>query len=243
MNTSVTDPPSLKRTNTWQVAWQSAFAAALCLGLPAGVTLWLMLFQRIFQSIVINDWVAFIQSSRLNSIFVLALCSLMWSYLLGGISHYRRWWKIGLATVVAILFGWFSPLSNLDSVFGDQQLPVHMLYAIAMSGIIGVVTFCVGLAYGLILPSIKAMLSLAFTTSFVSVLTLLLTILLFDQFGIRVGTGNFAMTKVTLTSLLTSAVTGGAMLGVGFSRFVKEKQAQIQVSTQIETSLHRISDN
>ena len=67
-----------------------------------------------------------------------------------------------------------------------------------------------------------AALTLALTTSFASVVTLLLTILVFDQFGIRVG-GEvpFAMSKVTTVSLLLSAMAGGAVLGVGFSWFVE----------------------
>jgi hypothetical protein len=75
------------------------------------------------------------------------------------------------------------------------------------------VTLFVGAAYGIVLQNIKAMLILGFATSLVSVLTLLLTIIVFDQFGIRVGTGNFAMSKVTVASLLTSAMSGGASLG------------------------------
>jgi hypothetical protein len=121
--------------------------------------------------------------------------------------------------VLGIIVGWFSPLSNLDGVFADQ-FPIHTLYAVAMCGIVAGATICVGLAYGLILRSGKAALTLAFTTSLISVLTLLLTILLFDQFGIRVGgTVHLAMSKVTVTSLLTSAITGGMVLGVGFTKY------------------------
>jgi len=153
----------------------------------------------------------------------LAACSLMWSFLLGRISKYRPWWKIGLATVLGIIVAWLSPLSNMDSWFGDE-LPIHTLYAIAMCGIVASATLCVGLAYGFILRSVKAAIILAFTTSLASVLTLLLTIILFDQFGIRVGDMvPFAMSKVTSVSLMTSAIAGGMVLGVGFSHHVKTK--------------------
>jgi hypothetical protein len=148
----------------------------------------------------------------------------VWSFLLGRISGYRPWWKIGLATVLGIFVGWFSPLSNLDGWFGDK-VPVHTLYAIAMGGIVLSATVCVGLVYGLLLQNGKAALVMALTTSLVSVLTLLLTIILFDQFGIRVGgTVHLAMSKVTVASLLTSAITGGMVLGVGFSWFMREKK-------------------
>lgn len=214
-----------KSLNYFRIAWQSALAAGVCLGLPAGLVLWLILLHEVIHLAAIEKVTILLRTNGLNSIFILAICSLMWSYLLGRISHYRPWWKIGLATVAGILVGWFSPLSNLDGVFGDQ-FAVHTLYAVSMSGIVGAVTFCVGLAYGFLLRSIKAALTMAFTTSFVSVMVLLLTIALFNQFGIRVGAGNFAMSKVTVAGLLVSAIVGGMVLGVEFSRFVRKKHTQ-----------------
>lgn len=215
-----------KPLNYVRVAWQSALAAGLCLGLPAGLLLWLILFQQIIHFPVIDQTVTFLQANGLISIFVLAVCSLMWSFLLGRISGYRPWWKIGIATVLGIIFGWFSPLSNLDGVFA-AQFPIHALHAVAMCGIVGVVTACVGLAYGVILRNMKAALTMAFTTSLTAVLTLVLTVILFDQFGIRVGgTVPLAMSKVTVSSLLSSAITGGMVLGIGFSRFVREERVR-----------------
>ena len=216
----VQNPP-----NYFRIALQSALAAALCLGLPAGLLLWLILFQQINHSAVINQSVTLLQANGLNKIIMLAVCSLLWSFLLGRISGYRPWWKIGLATVLGIIIGWFSPLSNMDAWF-NEGTPIHLVYAVAMCGIVSSATLCVGLAYGFVLRSGKAALILAFTTSLVSVLTLLLTIVLFDQFGIRVGgTVPLAMSKVTSVSLMTSAITGGMVLGVGFSRFVEDKKS------------------
>lgn len=209
--------------NYFRIAWQSALAAALGLGLPAGLLLWLILLQQVSHSAAIDQSIVFLQSNGLYKIWVLTLCSLLWSFLLARISGYRPWWKIGLATVLGILAAWFSPLSNLDAGFGDQT-PVHLVYAVAMCGIVGSATFCVGLFYGLILRSGKAALTLAFSTGLVAILTLLLTIIVFDWFGIRVGGSiPFAMSKVTASSLLTSAILGGMVLGVGFSRFVGER--------------------
>jgi hypothetical protein len=88
-----------------------------------------------------------------------------------------------------------------------------------MVGLIGSVTLFVGLAYGLILRSIKAALIIGLTTSLISVVVLLLTIFVFERLGIRVGTGNLAMVKVTTVDLITSALAGGMALGVGFTRF------------------------
>ena len=221
----MTSLPTHKSLNYLRIALQSALAAALCLGLPAGLLLWLILLQQLNSSALLKQAIALLQTNGLNSIFILAACSLLWSFLLGRISGYQPWRNIGLATALGIIVGWFSPLSNLDGWFGDK-LPVHTLHAVAMSGIVGSVTLCVSLAYGILLRNTKATLFLALATSFVSVITVLLIITLFDQFGIRVGTGNFAMSRVTVISLLISAITSGAILGVGFSSFVEEKRSK-----------------
>jgi hypothetical protein len=206
--------------NHFRIAWQSALAAALCLGLPAGILLWLILIRRAYPSALLDQAVDFLQAHGLNKIFVLALCSLLWSFLLARISGYRLWWKIGIATILGIFVGWFSPLSNIDAWFREGT-PVHIVYAAAMCGIVAGTTLFVGLFYGLLLRSLKAALSMALVTSLVSVLALLLTIVVFDRLGIRVGgTIALAMSKVTVTSLLAAALTGGMVLGLGFSRFV-----------------------
>lgn len=215
-----------KPMNYFRIAWQSALAAALCLGLPAGLLLWLILFQQIRHSTVVQVLIDFLHVNGLYSIYIVVVSSILWSYLLGRISGYRRWWWIAVASALGILTAWFSPLANVDGILYDYRptLPIHLNYAGAMAGLIGGVTLFVGLAYGFILRNIKAALIIGFTTSLVSMLTLLLTIVLFDQFGIRVGTGNFAMSKVTVAGLLTSAITGGMVLGVGFSRFAREEK-------------------
>ncbi len=208
-----------KPLNYFRVAWQSALAAMLCIGLPAGLLLWLILLQQFIHSTIVDRSVTFLQAHGLVSIFVLAACSLLWSYLLARISSYHPWWKIGFATALGIIAGWFSPLSNLDGVFADQ-LPIPTLYAVAMCGIVASATICVGLAYGMLLRNLKAALAMAFLTSLASVLTILLTIILFDQFGVRVGgTVHLAMSKVTAIGLLTSAIMGGMVLGVEFTKF------------------------
>jgi voltage-gated potassium channel Kch len=222
------------RLNYLRIGWQSALAAAFSLGLPAGLSLWLILFQQIYRSSVV-DWLSgFFQAHGLYRIYLVAISSILWGYFLGRISGYRRWWLIGVASAVAILAAWFSPLANVDGILYEYYpaLPIHLNYAGAMVGLIGGVTFLVGLAYGIILRSLRAALVIGFSTSLISVLTLLLTILVFDQFGIRVGTGNFAMSKVTVSSLLSSAMTGGLVLGTEFSRFVRGKSSEVSAESE-----------
>jgi hypothetical protein len=205
----------------FRIAMQSALAAGLFLGFPAGLLLWLILFREASQSTVADPFVNILQANGSNKIIVLMVCSCGWSYLLGRISGYRAWWKIGPVTALGIMIAWYSPLSNLDGWFGDG-VPIPTLYALTMSGLVGGVTLCVGFGYGVLLRNIKAALTMGFTTSLASVLALLLSIFIFGQFGIYVGSVvPLAMSKVTTMSLMLSAVSGGAVLGAGFSWFVK----------------------
>ncbi len=188
---------------------QSALAAALFLGFPAGLLLWLILFREANPSASVDSLIALLQAHGINKIFALTLCSLGWSFSLGRISGFRAWWKIGLATALGFILAWFSPLSNMDGWFADR-MPIPLLYALTMCGIVFSATFCVGIAYGLILRHLKAALTMALSTSFTSTLALLLTMVVFNQFGIYVGSAvPFAMSKVTTVSLLVSAIAGG----------------------------------
>jgi hypothetical protein len=191
------------------------------LGLPAGLLLWLILFQQIKHSTVVEPLVDFLHANGLYSIYTVVISSMMWSYLLGRISGYRPWWRIAVASALGILLAWFSPLSNVDGILYEYQptLPIHLNYAASMVGLIGSVTLFVGLGYGLILRNIKAALAIGLTTSFFSILALLLTIFMFDRLRIRVGTGNLAMIRVTAVALITSAITGGMMLGIEFTKY------------------------
>lgn len=205
-----------------RIPLKSALAAGLCLGIPAGLVFWLNLIQDAYPALPLQQPVEIIRSNGYNNIIVLTLCSIGWSYFLSRISGYRPWWRIGLATAIGILAGWFSPLSNLDGWLVDD-FPPHAMYTVTMGGIVFSVTLGVGLVYGLLLRSIKAALTLALATSLVSVLALLLTIVIFDRVGVRVGgTVPLAMSRVTTTGLLFSALSGGAILGTGFRWFVEK---------------------
>jgi hypothetical protein len=214
--------PTRKQLNYFRIAWQSALAAALGLGLPAGLLLWLILIQQVIPSAALTQAVRFLQAYGLNKILVLALCSLVWSFFLARISGYHPWWKLGFATILGIFIGWFSPLSNIDGWLREGT-PIHIVYAAAMGGIVSGATLFVGLSYGFVLHNLKAGLMMALFSSVIAVFSLLLTIFVFDQQGIRVGGSvPLAMSKVTVTGLLAAAIAGGVVLGVTFSRFVAQ---------------------
>ena len=223
MNDAVAVQPVPKFPGYFRIACQSALAAAVCLGFPAGLLLWLIWFRQMSHSTLLNGPIDFLQDSGLVSIYILVLSSLLWSYLLGRISGYQRWWRIAVASALGILVTWFSPLSNVDGILYEARphLPIHLNYAASMIGLVGSATLFVGLAYGLVLRSARAALTLALTTSLVSVVVLILTIFAFDRLGLRVGTGNLAMPKVTAVGLMLSALMGGMVLGVGFTAYVK----------------------
>jgi len=222
----MTDLETPKHLNYFRIALQSALAAALCLGLPAGLLLWLIVASATGYSVLVRPLIDILHANGLYSIFIVVMSSILWSYLLGRISGYRPWWRIAAASALGILAAWFSPFANIDGILYEYQpaLPIYLNYAASMVGLIGSVTLFIGLGYGFILRSLKAALTLGLTTSLVSVLTLLLTILLFDRLGVRVGTGHLAMPRVTAVDLVTSAIMGGMVLGVGFSRFAKNKR-------------------
>jgi len=45
-----------------------------------------------------------------------------------------------------------------------------------------------------------------------------------DRLGFRVGTGHLAMVRVTAVDLITSALAGGLVLGIGFSWFARAEK-------------------
>jgi hypothetical protein len=222
--------------NYFPVALQSALAAGLCLGFPAGLLLWLIWLRQMNHSTLLNGPIDFLHSNGLVSIYILVLSSLLWSYLIGRISGYQRWWRIAVASALGILITWFSPFSNVDGILyhARPDLPIHVNYAASMIGLVGSVTLFVGLAYGLVLRSVRAALTLGLTTSFVSLIVLIMTIFACDRLGLRVGTGNLAMPKVTAVGLMLSALMGGMVLGVGFTAYVRKSKA-----TSFTVSLYR----
>lgn len=82
------------------------------------------------------------------------------------------------------------------------------------------VTMSTGLLLGLAIRNWKASPMLAASTGLASVAAALLTLVILDGLGIRVGTGNIAMPKATAAATMAAALAGGAMLGVVFTRYV-----------------------
>jgi hypothetical protein len=219
-------PVAQKPLDYFRIAWQSALAASVCLGLPAGLLFWLIILQHLKPFQPVERFVTVLQNGGLSEIIGVLIGAFAWGIILSRISGYRTWWWLVAASMLGvylgrrlfwIIYAWL----NIDF----SGLPVYVVLGIHISGLLLSVTFCTGLTHGLILRNWKATLTLASATSLVSVLAAFVAIVVLDQFGIRAGTGNAAMPKVTAVSLMTSAITGGMVLGVGFSWFSEwEKQ-------------------
>ena len=219
-------PAVQKSFDYFRIAWQSALAASLCLGLPAGLLFWLLILQHLKPSGPVKILVTVLQDNGILEIIGVLIGAFAWGIILSRISGYRIWWWLVAASMLGvylgrrlfwIIYGWH----NIDF----SGLPVHVVLAIHLSGLVLSVTFCTGLAHGLILRNWKAALTLASTTCLVSVSAGLVTFFILDQLGIRVGMGNAAMPKVTAICTMVSAIAGGMVLGVGFSWFVEKGRA------------------
>jgi|SRR5687767_8521165 len=207
----------------FRVAWQSALAASICLGLPAGLLFWLILLQRLKPTPLIERLVTFLQNNGMLEIVGMLVGAFGWGILLSKISGYRLWLRLVVASVLGVYLGqrlfwiiyyWFN--------YDFSNMPIHVGFAIHLSGLILSITFCTGLAHGLILFNWKAIATLSLITGVASVLVTLLMYFLLDGLGIRVGTGNAAMPKVTAICTMIAGITGGTMLGIMFSQFARE---------------------
>jgi hypothetical protein len=213
--------------NYLRVAWQSALAAIICLGLPAGLLFWLIILLRLKPFHPFESLVTVLQNNGILEIIGMLIGALVWGIILSKISGYRVWWRLGLASMLGVYVGqrlfwivyyWFN--------YDFSNLPIHISFAIHLAGHVLSIAFCTGLVHGLILLNWKATLTLALSTSLVSTLATLVVFVVLDQWGIRVGTGNAAMPKVTAICTMIAGITGGIVLGSGFSWFVEEKRRQ-----------------
>ena len=229
MSTSAVQKP----LNYFRIAWQSALAATICLGLPAGLMFWMIILQRLKPLPALEKFLIVLQNNGILEIIGVLIGAFGWGIILSRISGYRTWWYLVAASMLGVYLGrrlFWIIYAWINFDFSDVL--IHVSLAIQLSGLVLSVTFCTGLTHGLILRNWKAVLVLALTTSFVSVFASILTFIILDQLGIRVGMGNAAMPKVTAICTMISAIMGGMVLGIGFSWFVKVESSQSSLPTQ-----------
>ena len=211
-------------------ALQSGLAAGFCLGLPAGLSFWLLIYYQLAPSVpvytvlrLVQD--GFPQTAEIATIFGVVV----WGILLGKISGYRQWWWLAAATMAGIFMGdWLLYNGWLDQVIQGHAmgLPVYVRFWMVLAGCVMIETASTGLALGLVLRNWKAGLALSATTMLVSVCAALITIVILDRAGLRVGSGNAAMPKAAAAGTMSAAIAGGAVLGVLFRQYVRAKLSQ-----------------
>lgn len=207
------------------IAVQSALAAALCLGLPAGLLFWLIIVQRWAPSTPIDGLLNFFRDNAVPPTILEMLGAFGWGLLLSKISGHRQWWWLSAATMAGVRMGDFALYNGLLDQWVQGHAPPDLSLHVRFGLILGITVLCVtvstGLLLGLALMNWKASLMLAASTGLASVLAALVTLIILDGLGIRVGSGNAAMPKVTAAGTMAAALAGGAMLGVVFSRYVR----------------------
>lgn len=207
-----------------KIAVQSALCAGLCLGLPAGLFFWLIIVQRWEPSTQIDGLVKFFQDYVVPPLILEMLGAFMWGLLLSKISGFRQWWWLSIATMAGVRVGDLALYNGWLDQWIQGNTPPDLSLHVRFDLILGITILCAtvstGLFLGFVLMNWKASLVLAASTALVSLLAVLVTLIILDRLGIRVGSGNSAMPKVTAISTMVAALAGGGILGVMFSRYV-----------------------
>ena len=146
-----------KSLDYFRIAWQSALAASLCLGLPAGLLFWLIILQRLAPSHPVERVVIVLQDYGKLEIIVVLTGAIGWGIALSRISGYRPIWRLTAASMLGLfvsrpLFWGIYAWINYDF----SEMPIYVGFAIHLCGLVLSVTFCTGLAHGLILLKVIA---------------------------------------------------------------------------------------
>lgn len=209
-----------------KIALQSALATALCFGLSTGLFFWLITLQRLAPSTQINRLVTFFSNYLVPPDILEMVGAFAWGLLLSKISGYRKWWWLAGATMLGARLGTFALYHGLLSEWFLEHIApdasMHVRFGIILAIAVLCVTVSTGLLLGFVLVNWKASLILAGSTGLVSVFAALITLFILGELGIRVGSGNAAMPKVTAAATMAAALAGGAVLGVLFSRYVRK---------------------
>jgi len=231
LQTSLPTRPDREYRNYLLAALQGGLAASFCLGIPAGLSFWLLIVHQLAPSVLLDKVLKLLQDGfpQITEILTL-LGAVVWGILLSKISGYRQWWWLAAATMIGIFIGEW-PLYNgwLDQVIQGPVLglPVYLRFWMMLAGCVMIETVSTGLALGLVLRNWKAGVALSLITMLVSVCAALITVVILDRAGLRVGSGNAAMPKAAAAGTMSAAIAGGAVLGSLFRKYVSESQSRL----------------
>jgi hypothetical protein len=213
-----------------KIAVQSALAAAFCLGLPAGSFFWLLIVQRWMPSTSIDVLVNFIRDNLAPPVLFEMLGAFGWGIFLSKISGYRQWWWLSATTMAGVWVGDFALYHGFLEPWvqghAPVALPLNLLFWLILSINVLCVTVSTSLLLGLALMNWKASLMLAASTGLASVVAALVTLIILDGLGMRVGSGHLSMPKLTAASTMIASLAGGTVLGVVFARYVRVESSK-----------------
>jgi len=151
--------------------------------------------------------------------------TMTWGIILSRIVGYRRWYLLSFAVTAGVFVGQLPMLNGrLDIMLQRFAFPIHIRFGFVLAIAVFSVMVCTGLALGFVLRSWKAVLMLAGSSGFASILGTMTIFLIMDHAGIRVGSGSYAMLKVASVGIMTAAIIGGAVLGVAFEKFLEQEK-------------------
>jgi len=221
--TSESYPFPKARNSFWQdvtIACQSGLSAVLCLGFPAGIVFWLVLLKNSTTSVLTTNLLTLFTDYVGPGRLIMLIGTITWGFSLGRISGYRQWGWLAMAVTAGVFIGQYPILiGRLDLIIQRFEFPVHIRFGIVFAGAVLSVMLCTGIALGLVLLNWKAAFVLAVSSGFGSVLGAMAVFVVMDQYGIRVGSGNLAMVKVTAAGIMTAATLSGGIIGVVFSHY------------------------
>jgi hypothetical protein len=206
------------------LAGQCGLSAGFCLGFPAGIIFWLVLLNNSISFAPVTALIDLFVNNIEPGWLIMLFGTVLWGILLSRIVGYRRWYLLASAVTVGVFAGQLPMLDGkLDSMLQRFAFPVHVRFGFVLGIAVFSVMICTGLAMGLVLRSWKAALRLAGSSGFLSALGSIAVFLIMDRIGIRVGSGNYAMLKVTSVGIMTAAIIGGAVLGVVFGKYIRKE--------------------
>jgi hypothetical protein len=206
-----------------RLALRSAVAATVCLGGAAGLPFWWAVLVRALPTAMGATLSRLLPAQTLETWWppILVVGGIGWGWWLGRISGYRPRWRL----MAAGAFGLGPGASWLGMSVVHQRvgrtwpaLPVHVKAAVLIVLIVGVTAAVTGIALGLAVGSLRAAATLGLVGA-LGALPAAMVVWGLDLIGLRIGTGDAVMAKVTAPATLAAALCGGTAIGLLLTRF------------------------
>src|SRR5436190_12824077 len=149
------------------------------------------MLHRRTPSAPIDGLLHFLQDYTVPPVILEMLGAFAWGLLLSKISGYRQWWWLSTATMAGVRVGDFALYHGWLDQWVQGHAPPDLSLHVRFGLILGITVLCVtvstSLLLGLALMNWKASLVLATSAGLTSVFAALVTLMILDRLGIRVG--------------------------------------------------------